>query len=69
MNVPDPLFVCEHTALDKLAAELVEPCGCGQTKWVTTSRKQVMLFIPEKTMEIARTFMYFYAYISGQSFL
>ena len=39
MNVPDPLFVYEHTALDKLAAGLVEPCGCGQTKWVATSRK------------------------------
>ena len=49
MNVQDPLFVCEHTALDKLVAGLVEPCGCGQMKWVATSLKEVMLFIPEKS--------------------
>ena len=48
-NVQDPLFVCEHTALDKLVSGLVEPCGCGQTKWVASSHKQVMLFIPEKS--------------------
>ena len=48
-NVQDPLFVCEHTALDKLVAGLVEPCRCGQTKWVTSSHKQVMLFNPEKS--------------------
>ena len=49
MNVQDPLFVCEHTALDNLLAGLVQPCGCGQMKWVPSSRKQVMLFIPEKS--------------------
>ena len=38
LNVQDPLFVCEHTALDKLVAGLVEPCGCGQTKWRASSR-------------------------------
>ena len=46
MNVQDPLFVCEHTTLDKLLVGLVEPCGCGQM----TSHKQVMLFIPEKSI-------------------
>ena len=50
MNVQDPLFVCEHTTLDKLVVGLVEPCGCGQTKWVASSHKQVMLFIPEKSI-------------------
>ena len=49
MNVQDPLFVYEHTDLDKLVAGLVEPCRCGQTKWVASSHKQVMLFIPEKS--------------------
>ena len=43
------LFVCEHTSLDKLVEGLVEPCGCGQMKWVASSHKQVMLFIPEKS--------------------
>ena len=50
MNVQDPLFVCEHTTLDKLVVRLVEPCGCGQMKWVASSHKQVMLFIPEKSI-------------------
>ena len=40
-NVQDPLFVCEHTALDQLVTGLMEPCQCGQVKWVTSSRKQV----------------------------
>ena len=39
-NAEDPLFVCEHTALDKLVAGLVEPCGCGQTKLIASSRTQ-----------------------------
>ena len=50
MNVQDPLIVCEHTTLDKLVAGLVEPCGCEQMKWVASSHKQVMLFIPEKSI-------------------
>ena len=35
------MFVCEHTALDQLVMGLMEPCQCGQVKWVTSSRKQV----------------------------
>ena len=38
MNVQDPLFVCEHTALDKLVAGLKEPCVCGQMKLLHSSR-------------------------------
>ena len=49
MIFQDSLFICEHTTLDKLVAGLVEPCGCGQTKWVASSCKQVMLFILEKS--------------------
>ena len=59
-NVQDPFFVCEHTALDKLEAGLVEACRCGQMKWVASSHKQVFL---RNQIEIARTFMHFYAYI------
>ena len=37
---------------------------------VATSHKQVMFYLfLRNQMEIARTFMYFYAQISGQSFL
>ena len=32
------------------------------------TQAQVILFIQRYKMEIARTFMYFYAHISGQSF-
>ena len=40
-NIQDPLFICEHSALDQLVTGLMEPCHCGQVKWVTSSRKQV----------------------------
>ena len=44
-NVQDPLFVCEHTSLDQLVTGLLEPCQCGQVKWVTSSHKQVKKLI------------------------
>ena len=47
----------------------MELCGCGKTKGVASSHKAlVILFIQRNKMEIARTFMYFYAHISGKSF-
>jgi len=45
-NNHDPLFVCECTALNKLVMGLVEPCECCQTKWLTSSCKQVIVIIP-----------------------
>ena len=40
-NVQDPVLYVSIQQLDQLVMGLMEPCQCGQVKWVTSSRKQV----------------------------
>ena len=47
-NVEDSLFVCELSTSERLVLGLMKPRVCGEIKWETVSRKQVIITIISK---------------------